>query len=160
MLKFFRDRGGPNSPHGGYLQWPGTVDGFPVRSNSPLAPDLKQSEFDELPLSFTYKSEKFELWRPEQKAHFDEIMDRIVNGWYLKYNRNDTTSTEGVTVWLEWVQIYGEDITGKTPGAIVHAKPVTLTPAVPAIPQPTRPAPISSVSHALLGWPDDGQTGP
>ena len=139
MQKFFADRGGPESQHAGTLHWPGTADGFPVRG---AAGDLRQQEFEDIPLSLDYKSREFQLWKPDEKDEFDAVMDRIVNGWYMQHKREDYRVTEGRIVWLEWVQIYGEVPDGKTPGATKHGQTLQLQP--PAGPPPrqlTGPAP-------------------
>ena len=113
MLKFFQDRGGPQTEHKGYLHWPGTADGFPFRGA--VAPDLKQDEFQDIPLALDYHSERFLLWEPSEKFRFDKVMDHIVNGLYMQHKRIDRWSDEhcGLMVWLEWVQIYGETPSGQ-----------------------------------------------
>lgn len=118
MRKFFSDRGGPDSPHRENLTWPGTEDGFPYRGS---VSDLKQDEFEQIPLGLDYHSQAFRLWEPTEKAAFDDVMDRIVNGWYKQHRRVDRWSDDpcGMIVWLEWVQIYGETPNAKSPpGAI------------------------------------------
>ena len=116
MLKFFSDQGGAQSAHGGQLTWPGTADGFPVRG---AVPDLMQDEYDNIPLALDYKSGLFKLFDPAEKQAFDNIMDRIVNGWFMQHRRIDRWSDQhcGMVVWLEWVQIYGETPGAKHPGA-------------------------------------------
>lgn len=113
MLKFFADRGGAD--HGGDLSWPGTADGFPVRGP---VPNLKQEEYQDIPLALDFKSERFCLWVPEEKARFEIIMDRVINGWYMQHKRVDRWSDDhcGMVVWLEWAQIYGETAAAKHPG--------------------------------------------
>ncbi len=113
MRKFFDDRGGPD--HGGDLTWPGTADGFPFRGP---VPDLRQDEFQEIPLALDFKAQVFFLWDADSKAEFESVMDRIVNGWYMQHKRVDRWSDQhcGLIVWLEWVQVYGETPHGKHPG--------------------------------------------
>ena len=115
MKKYFTDRGGDQSPHGGELSWPGTADGFPFRGQSA---NLRQEEYQDIPLALDYHSQVFKLFEPTEKVAFDAVMDRIVNGWYMQHNRVDRWSDEhfGMVVWLEWVQIYGEAATQKHPG--------------------------------------------
>lgn len=117
MFKFFGERGGPDSEHRGTLHWPGTPDGYPFRGSQ--VPNLQGDEAENLPLAMDYQSRAFKLWEPEHKLAFDQIMDRIVNGWYMLYRRRDEWSTthDAPVVWLEWVQIYGETPTGKVPGS-------------------------------------------
>jgi hypothetical protein len=107
IKKYFGDLGGP--AHGNdRLHWPGTADGYPVRGNS-LPPDLKKEELDSIDLQLDFKSKMFELWDPVQKAEFDDVNDKIVNGWYLQQRRNDNWDDEHkhFRVWLEWAQVYG-----------------------------------------------------
>lgn len=115
LLKYFNNRvaakagGGENTAdtHAGPLSWPGTELGFPVRGHVPL---MKQHELSQLVHVCDYHSRLFRLWEPEDKALFDEIQDRIANGWYFEKRRKDTEVAEHLepAVWLEWVQIYGE----------------------------------------------------
>lgn len=124
MLKYFGDRGGEE--HGGPLSWPG-VRGFPFRGD--VVPDLKQQEMEQLPLALDYKSRSFKLWDDKDKADFDQVMDRIVNGWYMQHKRYDNYVPEQqeYVVRLEWVQIYGEHPASKTPGNGSNAKNETVT---------------------------------
>jgi hypothetical protein len=126
MQKYFADQGGQGSEHGGKIHWPGTADGFPFRGP---APDLKQQEFADVPLALDYHSREFRLAVPDDKAEFDLVMDRIVNGWYMQHKRDDGRDEGGGRiVWLEWVQIYGETPGTKHPGVghgtTVNARPV------------------------------------
>ena len=106
--KFFGEQGGPQ--HGNQrLSWPGTLDGFPVIGRGGSTTDLKQEEMENLELCYQYKSQMFELWDPAQKAEFDDIHDKIVNGWYRPLKRSDVWDDEKkhYRVWLEWAQTYG-----------------------------------------------------
>lgn len=96
--------------HGGHrLNWPGTMDGFPVIGGVGGPSDLKQEELENIDLQYDFKSKMFVLWEPEQKAEFDDINDKIVNGWYRLLKRSDHWDEENkhYRVWLEWFQIYG-----------------------------------------------------
>lgn len=114
MKKYFEDRGGDASAHGGPLSWPGTPAGFPFRGS---VPDLRQEEYDTIPHVLDYHSQLFRLWDLEEKRAWDQVMDRIMNGWYMEHRRIDRWSDQhcGLVVWLEWVQIYGEAPTTKAP---------------------------------------------
>jgi hypothetical protein len=131
MLKYFQDQGGPETGHGDKLHWPGTADGYPFRGGIP--PNLRQDEFEALPVRMDYHSRLFHLWAEDEKKNFDEIMDRIVNGWYMQHKRVDQwdTTNNGLTVWLEWVQIYGEQPNGKTPGSSHDAADTYTFPLAP-----------------------------
>lgn len=160
MLKYFSDQGGEN--HGGSLHWPGTTDGFPFRGDS--VPNLKQQEMEELPLALDYKSRSFKLWDEKEKAAFDVIMDRIVNGWYMQHKRFDNyvPDQQEYVVRLEWVQIYGEHPGNKNPGSGFDGRTqkfdfggTTLQGGLlPA--QPTRP-PIQRQPGQIIGM--SGQMG-
>jgi len=90
------------------LNWPGTLDGFPV-IGAGHRPDLKQDELENIDLQYDFKSRMFELWDPAQKAEFDNINDKMVNGWYWLLKRTDNWDDEHkhFRVWLEWAQVYG-----------------------------------------------------
>lgn len=115
MAKFFSDKGGQQ--HGGALTWPGTADGFPIRGE--YNPQMRDDEYTRIPLVLDYKAKMFHLWDPVQLVEFHQVMDRIVNGWYMQHKRIDRWCDQygGLLVWLEWAQIYGEQVTGKSPGA-------------------------------------------
>ena len=90
------------------LNWPGTLDGFPV-IGAGNRPDLKQDELENIDLQYDFKSRMFELWDPTQKAEFDDVNDKMVNGWYRLLKRTDNWDDEHkhFRVWLEWAQVYG-----------------------------------------------------
>ncbi len=131
MLKFFNDKGGRDSEHGETLHWPGTPAGFPYRGATP--PLAKQSELDEIPHVLDFHSRQFRMWEPQDKADFDSIRDRIENGWYIQRKRDDRwiESQQHYIIWLEWVQIYGEDASGKNPRMQHGPSTLQLRPADP-----------------------------
>jgi len=106
--KYFGELGGPQ--HGdALLNWPGTLEGFPVLGAKGQVTDLKKDELENLDLRFDFKSQMFELWDAEQKAVFDDVNDKIVNGWYRLVKRADNWDDEKkhFRVWMEWFQVYG-----------------------------------------------------
>jgi hypothetical protein len=106
--KYHAEVGG--SQHGQHsLNWPGTMDGFPVVGSGDMLGNLKQDEIENLELQYDFKSKMFVLWDEKQKAEFDEINDKIVNGWYRLLKRSDHWDEENkhYRVWLEWFQVYG-----------------------------------------------------
>lgn len=108
IRKYYGEHGG--SQHSNQqLYWPGTLDGFPVASHPGNAPDLKKEELENLELRLDFKSKMFALWDAAQKSEFDEINDKIVNGWYMLQKRSDHWDDEHkhYRVWLEWCQVYG-----------------------------------------------------
>lgn len=108
LQKYHGEHGGAQHGHS-QLNWPGTADGFPVVGPPGFTPNLKQDEVDNLELVKDFHSKMFELWDPSQKAAFDEISDRLINGWYYLVKRADTWDEEHkhYRVWLEWFQVYG-----------------------------------------------------
>jgi hypothetical protein len=108
LRKYHDELGG--AQHGdARLQWPGTPDGFPVLNNPFAKQDLKQDELDNIDLRYDFKSRMFELWDPAHKADFDDVNDKIVNGWYRLLKRDNHWDEEHkhFIVWLEWAQVYG-----------------------------------------------------
>jgi hypothetical protein len=106
--KYFTEVAGPQ--HGGHkLHWPGTPEGFPVLAQPGVQPNLKQDELENIDFRLDFKSRLFELWDETQKAEFDDINDKIVNGWYMLQKRSDHWDDEHkhYRVWLEWCQVYG-----------------------------------------------------
>lgn len=91
------------------LNWPGTLDGFPVLGGAGPRPDLKQEELENIDIQYDFKSRMFELWDTTQKAEYDNINDKIVNGWYRLLKRTDNWDEKNnhFRVWLEWAQVYG-----------------------------------------------------
>ena len=106
--KYHTEAGG--AQHGQHrLHWPGTMEGFPVVGGGDVFSGLKQDEVENLELQYDFKSKMFALWNPTEKAEFDDINDRIINGWYRLLKRSDHWDEENkhYQVWLEWFQIYG-----------------------------------------------------
>ena len=101
IKKYYGEIGG--YAHGSdKLHWPGTLDGYPVKGGSVLPPDLKKEELENLDLQLDFKSKMFELWDVSQKTEFDDINDKLVNGWYILQRRNDHWDEEHkhYRVWL------------------------------------------------------------
>lgn len=114
LRKYFDEIGG--GQHGDVrLNWPGTLEGFPVIAPPGSQLDLKKEELEDIDLQFNFKSQLYELWDPAQKAEFDDINDKIVNGWYRLLKRSDIWDDEHkhYRVWLEWFQVYGMTPTAK-----------------------------------------------
>lgn len=106
--KYFGETAGQQ--HGGHkLHWPGTPDGFPVLAAPGVQPNIKQDELDNIDFRLDFKSKMFELWDVSQKTEFDDINDKIVNGWYMLQRRENHWDEEKkhYRVWLEWCQVYG-----------------------------------------------------
>lgn len=114
IFKYFGEQGGPNSTHKGALHWPGTMDGFPFRGDQ--IPDLKADEIEDVPPVLDFHCGTFKLWIPEELEKYQEIRDRAANGWYnIQFIHRDTSKHDQISVYLEWIQIYGELPNGKIP---------------------------------------------
>lgn len=104
VLKYVNEQG---TEHGGRLFWPGAA-GFPVRGA--YAPTMREDELAaQTEIHHDFKSKEFNLGDPEQKAEYDSIMDRIVNGWYVQLAKEAWRDVETGfrKVYLEWTQRYG-----------------------------------------------------
>jgi len=101
---------GEQGDHGGDLGWPGLY-GLPMRGNGGSAGLLKDEELDEFfEVVYDFKCREFDLSDPEQLKQYTEVMDRIVNQWYVQrfcdnYRHPETGARR---VYLEWVQQYGQ----------------------------------------------------
>jgi len=116
ILKYFGERGGTDSAHGGQLHWPGTTSGFPFRGTS-VPPTLTSDETEEIPLAFDFHCKMFELWNEDELKEYRQIRDRAANGWYQLVHIERLYDEEHGSwrVYLEWNQIYGELPKGKSP---------------------------------------------
>lgn len=103
MRQFFAE----TQAGGDQLHWPGTSQGFPVRGNPGL---LTDAEYRSIPHRLEYHSKRFDLWDQAQHAEFNKIMNHIVNHLYFQHKREDHWMTEhsAMSVWLEWIEVYGE----------------------------------------------------
>lgn len=117
LSKFREDTGGP--VHNGVLHWPGTPDGFPVRTPDKTAvpPQLRGDEAFAINHVIDFHCQLFDLAKPQDHQAFQSVMDRVANGWYHVSRRTDRWPDNSVApqVWLEWYQIYGEDASVKNP---------------------------------------------
>ena len=120
LFKYFSDAGGDS--HGGPLAWSSHLDA-PFRGGQ--APLLKGSEFDErLVTVCDFKQKEFDLFDSAQRQEYQEVMDRIVNGWYHLHTRELSKNAEGRVqyVYLEWSQKY--TIESPVARSQYHAPPV------------------------------------
>lgn len=103
IAKYVGEQGGQ---HNGSLLWPGFA-GLPVRGHNQL---LKTDELEELfEVSGDFGCREFDLTIPEQKVEYEQIMDRIVNGWYRRqyWETWRHPETHHRMIYIEWVQRYG-----------------------------------------------------
>lgn len=99
--------GEQDNSHGGPLHWPG-FHGVPVRGQTGL---VKDSEFDAgFQVVYDFHHKDFDLADAEQAAEYNRVMDRIVNGWYVKLEKQPhrDPTTGHMMVYLEWAQQYGQ----------------------------------------------------
>jgi len=91
--------------HGGTLQWPGIL-GFPVRSAS--LRNLKAGEEAQVRLVGDFHCQVFNLNNPEEKAHYEWVRDRAINGWFAIMRQDYKPAEQGLypCIYLEWVQFY------------------------------------------------------
>jgi|TARA_B100000809_G_scaffold204189_1_gene205506 hypothetical protein len=130
ILKYFGERGGDGSEHGGQLHWPGTPAGFPFRGRQ--VPTLTAEETEDIPTAFDFHCRVFELWTADELKEYQQIRDRAANGWYqiTHIERLFDEDKKNWRVYMEWNQIYGELPKGKSPnysGATNNAETSTQT---------------------------------
>lgn len=101
---------GEASHDGSPLLWPGTPEGFPVRSGRGGAkPLLKDSEYENIPLRLDYDCGWFDLDKEDDLKRFRVVMDHLTSGVWLRVKRTDVpTATGGLRVFLEWAYVSGE----------------------------------------------------
>jgi hypothetical protein len=102
LHRFRQDRG----PNGEQLQFPGTVEGFPVVGPNRL---LRDAEYEEIPYDLYYQARMFRLWESQDLIDFVAFNQRVVSGLWFQRARHDQWVPEKnhYCVWLEWVQVYG-----------------------------------------------------
>lgn len=104
LFKYFSDNGGED--HGGRLSWSAHLDA-PFRGSQ--IPLLKDSEFDDRLVTIRdFKFKEFDLHDEDQRRTYQEVMDRIVNGWYQFHTREFAKDETGRVryVYVEWSQTY------------------------------------------------------
>lgn len=116
LFKYFQERGGADSGHGGELAWPRLAGMPPFRNVQ--APALTQDQVESAEEQLDFHSAAFELWDVEQHQAYDEIRDRAANGWYqiLHIDRQYVPEHKNWRILLEWAQVYQEIPHGKRPG--------------------------------------------
>jgi len=104
IVKFMGEQS--RDQHGDKLWWPGWY-GMPSRGNIPLG--LSQEAYDNsFEVVGDFHKKEFDLSVPEDDTEYTQIMDRIVNGWYILHFIDRTRHPEsGVRkIYLEWIQRY------------------------------------------------------
>jgi len=88
------------------FQWFANTERIPVLCSDGQA--LTQQELDSLVLQHEFQSRLFDLSVPEDMAAYNDVMDKIYNGWYAKIDKQQRWP-EGrthPTIWLEWAIRY------------------------------------------------------
>lgn len=87
------------------------IDGVPYRG-APLP--LREEEYAEVcEVVWDAHSQLFDMSVPEDKAKFDEVVDRIANGWYKGMKEmtrwgKDENGKPTILVWLVWGEPFQE----------------------------------------------------
>ena len=92
--------GEQSNRHPGELTWP-SYRGFPV---------LGGFNYNDEGLYLTsvgyFHAYTFDLDKPEDREYYQWVMDRIVNGWFLKVRDELIRENGKIKIYLEWVQRY------------------------------------------------------
>lgn len=85
------------------LYWPGGPAGFPFRGNPRT---LTKDEYENLPLSFKFRSQTFYLGDEEDAALYQNICERIANNLYIRQDRDRQWDPEKgcYRIYLEWLE--------------------------------------------------------
>jgi hypothetical protein len=105
LFKYFGEQG---DLHGGRLFWSRNL---PVPFRGSHAPTLTNEELEsQVDVQYDYRSEFFDFSKEDQKAKYDWVMDRIVNGLFTHHfiDRHVDHEKGVVTVYIEWSQRYAQ----------------------------------------------------
>lgn len=91
--------------HGNQLNWPGTVDGYPVIGKPGAM--MRTEETEDIPLEYYFGAEMLTL--PQDLARYIEIKDRITNGLWVQSREevNYDPEAKEYNVLITWVEPYG-----------------------------------------------------
>lgn len=104
-MSLFKYFGQAANDSGDSLSWSQHLDA-PFRGVPPL---LRGAEFDDqLATVNDFRFKEFDLHDPSQTAAYREVMDRIVNGWYVLITCERAKDETGRIryVYLEWTERY------------------------------------------------------
>jgi len=101
------------------LFWPGSQEGFPFRGEKP--PNLTDNEYENLRLFCDAFVDTFYMNDPEHKKRYQEILDRVANGWYFIRDRDRRWDDDKkcYVIFLEWIQVYAETPRGIKPFSLM-----------------------------------------
>ena len=97
--------------HGGKLYWGGGIAGGNVPFRGAYAPTLTKEELEnQVSVVKDFHCDLFELSNPEHMQRYQNVMDRVVGGWYhiIYIDRKLVAEQKTAIVYIEWVQRYGE----------------------------------------------------
>jgi hypothetical protein len=111
--------------HGGRLHWPG-VNGIPFRG--PTVPDLKQAEYDSVPVVAQGCFGTFNLSKKEDAEVYQWIRDRIRNGWFTLdwVERHWDEASKTMWIYIEWSQLYAQAMKSEI-RSLGHGSPTSFS---------------------------------
>ena len=107
LVKYHGDKDG--NGRGNFWWGRADKDGLPFRGRQ--IPNYKEEEFeDRLVIVGDAKAELFDVTEDnETRQRYLEVVDRIVNGWYVCLHREHHFSDGKMLVYIEWVERCVED---------------------------------------------------
>lgn len=109
FMSLFKYFGEQSKSHNGTLFWSTALNGFPYRG--PRPPLLRQDELDQfIDVHWDFHCKEFDLEKEEDRNLYQNVMDRIINGWYYLHHREhvkDITTGRVRYIYVEWSQRYG-----------------------------------------------------
>ena len=115
LFKYFNERGGNHTEHGGTLGWVRNGEHYPLRNVNQIA--LTEAEVEAIENFADFHCKKFDLWVEADLRDYCEVKDRIENGWYMQrfIERQYMPEHGNWRILIEWIQIYGEIPPSKVP---------------------------------------------
>lgn len=101
FLKYVSERGARAVPR--------TADGFPIRGDR--VPFLKQHEYEDIGLGFDARVRVFATDRPEEMAEYQQVLDQIANGMFVRLAPDKEEFLADRRCWLvlvRWAEVKGE----------------------------------------------------
>jgi len=97
--------GEQNDRYDGPMQWPG-ANGFPFLGD--IAPSLKQSEVESLPIVGRTHEHVFDLNSETEREYYNWVRDRIRNGLFIRdFESRQWPDPKGwPIIYLEWTQCF------------------------------------------------------
>jgi hypothetical protein len=114
ILGYFNNSGGVTpkyrTPHA-------TSQGYPI-SGPALNPNMRGSEFEDIPLVVTVKVRVFDLSDDADLKAYTEVRDRIANRSWIQMDKTKMVSADGtkIKIHLEWAEPEGRPGAGRRGG--------------------------------------------